>query len=263
MAWGAELMLRCEELGWSVGDVPILRDVTLAFRPNCFTGVIGPNGSGKTSLLRLLTGVTKPTTGTVWLGETDLHRLSSRQRARRVALLEQHAVTGLGLTVREVVELGRIPHRGRWPGAVHRDADVIDAALRRGHVHDLAERQWTTLSGGEQQRVQLARSLAQEPEFLFLDEPTNHLDLGHQIDFVSTVRDAAPTVIAALHDLDLAAAFCDDLVVLQHGRVLVHGPTHEVLDGPLIAKLYGIGAVVEEHPVAQRRTVTWISRKEM
>lgn len=243
---------------WTAGGHRILDSIDLDIRPGIFTGIIGPNGSGKTSLLHLLAGVTRPTAGSVMLDGCPLERMSPRARARQIALLEQHATTGLDLSVRDVVELGRIPHRSRWPGSFHHDSETVDRAMDRGRVTELADRRWATLSGGERQRVQLARALAQEPEVLLLDEPTNHLDLGHQIAFLRTVREVARTTVAALHDLDLAAAFCDDLVVVHRGRVFAHGPADEVLDADLVSEVYGVQAVVEHHPVADRRTVVWI-----
>jgi iron complex transport system ATP-binding protein len=178
-------------------------------------------------------------------------------RARRVALLEQHASTALDLTVRQVVELGRTPHRGRWPGRSDEGADQIERALRLSRVGDLVERRWQTLSGGERQRVQLARALAQEPRILMLDEPTNHLDLSHQIDFLATVRDLEVTVVAALHDLDLAAAFCDHLIVLKHGRVVDSGPVEEVMTSTMIREVYDVPTSVRHDSDAGRLTVTW------
>ncbi|MFD1858923.1 ABC transporter ATP-binding protein [Aeromicrobium camelliae] len=249
-------------VSWEAGGRTILHDVDLKIQPGVFTGVLGPNGSGKTSLLHLLAGVHRPTSGELRLGDMSLASLRSRERARRIALLEQHATTGLDLTVRDVVELGRIPHRSRWPGAVHADAACIERAMHRSRVTELADRRWATLSGGERQRVQLARALAQEPEVLLLDEPTNHLDLGHQIAFLRTVREVAPTTVAALHDLDLAAAFCDDVIVVHRGCVVAHGPVDDVLDAALVSEVYGVDAVVETHPVAGRRTVVWVQGGE-
>ena len=254
--------LTVQGVTWTAGGTTILDDIDVAFKPGLFTGIIGPNGSGKTSLLHLLAGVNQPSSGLITLDGEALASLRSRERARRVALLEQHAETGLDLTARDVVELGRIPHRSRWPGAVHDDAETIERAMRRGRVSELGHRRWATLSGGERQRVQLARALAQEPEVLLLDEPTNHLDLGHQIAFLRTLRETAPTAIAALHDLDLAAAYCDELIVMQGGRILAQGATDDVLTAELIREVYGVEAVVETHPVARRRTIVWIAGGE-
>lgn len=246
-----------EGLDWGVKDLMILHDVAAQFPAGSVTGLIGPNGSGKTSLLHVLAGLRRPSRGQVEVDGEDLQAWSGRVRARRIALLEQHASTSLDLTVRQVVELGRIPHRGRWPGRLDEGEAQIAEALRLGRVADLAERRWQTLSGGERQRVQLARALAQEPSLLMLDEPTNHLDLRHQIDFLSTVRDLGITTIAALHDLDLAAAFCDRLVVMQGGHVVAAGPVEHVLSVDLVQDVYGVRTTIARHDEADRLHVVW------
>ena len=246
-----------DAIDWGVKDLTILHEVSAEFPAGSVTGLIGPNGSGKTSLLHVVAGLRAPTRGTVTGAGEDVHGWSDRDRARRFALLEQHASTTLDLTVRQVVELGRIPHRGRWPGRRDEGLEQVAEALRLGRVDDLADRRWQTLSGGERQRVQLARALAQEPAMLMLDEPTNHLDLRHQIDFLSTVRDLGITTIAALHDLDLAAAFCDRLVVMRGGHVVAAGPVEEVLSAELVHDVYGVRTTVDRHPVADRLHVVW------
>jgi iron complex transport system ATP-binding protein len=246
-----------DDLDWGIKDLTILHDVSAQFPAGSVTGLIGPNGSGKTSLLHVLAGIRQPTRGQVQVAGEDVHAWPGRVRARRIALLEQHASTSLDLTVRQVVELGRIPHRGRWPGRLDEGRQQVDEAMRLGRVEDLTHRRWQTLSGGERQRVQLARALAQEPSLLMLDEPTNHLDLRHQIDFLSTVRDLGITTIAALHDLDLAAAFCDRLVVMNGGHVVAAGPVADVLSADLVQEVYGVRTTIDRHDAANRLHVVW------
>ena len=251
------MRVEVDGVDWGVKDATILHEVSADFPAGTVTGLIGPNGSGKTSLLHVVAGLRGPTLGTVLADGEDLHAWPDRLRARRIALLEQHASTTLDLTVRQVVDLGRIPHRGRWPGRLDEGRAEVEKALALGRVADLADRRWQTLSGGEKQRVQLARALAQEPSVLMLDEPTNHLDLRHQIDFLSTVRGLGITTIAALHDLDLAAAFCDRLVVMRGGHVVAAGPVDEVLSAELVHDVYGVRTTVDRHPVADRLHVVW------
>lgn len=251
------MSLAASGLGWSVEGRAILDEVELVLRPGVFTGLLGPNGSGKSTLLHLLAGLRRPSRGSVWLGGSELGRLSSRARARRIALVEQEAATELDLVVRDVVALGRTPHRGRW-APESEGADVIATAMETCGVAALAERQWQSLSGGERQRVHLARALAQEPEILLLDEPTNHLDLRHQLDFLGRVGALGLTVVAALHDLECAAAFCQDLVVLEEGRIVAAGPVADVLTSELIARVYGVDVTVEPHPRGgERLHVRW------
>ncbi|MGH8893502.1 MAG: ABC transporter ATP-binding protein [Actinomycetes bacterium] len=254
--------MKAESIAWGVPGRQILDDISIECGPGTVTGLLGSNGSGKTSLLHILAGLRRADSGRVRLGGDDLHRLPARDRARRIAVVEQHSTTGLDLQMRHVVELGRIPHRGRWPAGRTEGADALARAIELAEVGSLLDRRWQTLSGGERQRVQLARALAQEPEILILDEPTNHLDLGHQIDFLSTVRRLGLTVIAALHDLDLAAAFCDQLVLLQAGRVVSAGGAEAVLTPETIALVYGVETSVGRHPDSGRLHVVWHHRKQ-
>lgn len=249
-------MITIEALCWGVGSQQILHDVCLTIPADTVTGIVGPNGSGKTSLLHLMAGVQTPTAGKIFLDQENLTAVSPKQRARRIALVEQHPVTHLDLSVTEVVELGRIPHKGPWPGAKDPNPHSCSDALREAGATHLAHRRWQTLSGGERQRVHLARALAQEPEVLLLDEPTNHLDLRGQLDFLEKVSELPLTTVAVLHDLDLAVAFCEYLVVMHKGRIVCAGPTPDVLTADVVHKVFDVS--VEVRHDADRRRVTWL-----
>lgn len=247
-------MIGVERLTWGVGGHTIIDDVTHAFASDGLTAIIGPNGSGKTSLLQLMAGLRRPDSGSVCFGGEALDGMSARTRARRIAVVEQHPSTELDLSVRQVVELGRIPHVGPWPGAKDRDATAVDESMAIAEVTHLAERFWGTLSGGERQRVHLARALAQRPEVLLLDEPTNHLDLAHQLSFLETVSGLDVCTIAVLHDLDLAAAFCGEVVVLNHGKVRAAGPAEATITAELVAEVFDVRARVTRD---DRLRVNW------
>ena len=219
------------------------------------TALLGPNGAGKSTLLRAIAGVERPTSGTVVFEGDDLLGLPRRERARRVAFVEQEASTELPLTVRAVVGLGRAPFETAFGGR-DPDADaVIDDAIATAGVAAFATRELPSLSGGERQRVMLARALAQQPRLLLLDEPTNHLDVGAQLDVLAVLQRLAAegtTVVAALHDLSSAAAHADAVVVLSHGRVVAAGPTAETLTPALIREVYGIEARWMTNPLTGR-----------
>ncbi|MFC1257631.1 MULTISPECIES: ABC transporter ATP-binding protein [Streptomyces] len=222
----------------------ILDGVSLAPRPGSVTGLLGPNGSGKSTLLRLLSGVLAPASGVVTLDGRPLGDWGRRAVARRVAVVEQHADTLVELTVLDVVRLGRIPHRRAWASAGDADEDAVRTALERTGLTEHADRFWHTLSGGERQRVQIARALAQEPRELLLDEPTNHLDVQHQLELLNLIAELPVTSVVALHDLNLAAMYCDQVVVLRQGRVVAAGPPGDTLTESLIADVYGVRAEV-------------------
>ena len=219
------------------------------------TGLLGPNGAGKTTLLRLIAGLLPPEKGAVLIHETPVHELSRRTRARQIALLEQESTSTVPLTVREVVSLGRIPYRSLW--GTDPDDAAVDRALVSAQADHLAERPWFSLSGGERQRVQIARALAQEPELLLLDEPTNHLDVSAQLSLLAFVRDLGTTTVAALHDLNLAAAFCEHVLVLADGHLAAAGHPREVLTPALLRQVYGVEADVLEHPRTGRPVIAF------
>jgi iron complex transport system ATP-binding protein len=238
------MSLRAERVSWSTAGKLIVDRVSIDVQDGETVGLLGPNGSGKSSLIRLLAGVRPPSSGAVLLAGNDLAGLRRKAIARRVAVVEQHATTEVDLTVREVVALGRIPHRSAWGPDSAGDAEAVDRALERTGLTTAAGRSWHTLSGGERQRTHIARALAQEPTELLLDEPTNHLDVHHQLELLSLVRELPLTSVVALHDLNLAAMFCDRLVVMSGGRVVAGGTPAEILTSTLIAEVYRVRAVV-------------------
>lgn len=245
--------IEVRKLSWRIGTTLAVDDVSVSLPAAHLTGLIGPNGSGKTSLLNLLAAHHRPLAGTVELDQVPIGSIGRRTLARRVALVEQQADTDLDLTVQQIVELGRVPHQSGW--LTDQDHEVVDRALSRTDLQTLRRRRWHQLSGGEQQRVHVARALAQAPEILLLDEPTNHLDLhtAHQI--LTLIGELRVCTVAALHDLNLAATYCDQLIVLQRGRVVAAGRPAQVLTADLLAEVWRIAASVTPHPRTGRPLV--------
>jgi iron complex transport system ATP-binding protein len=243
-------MVILEGVSFAIDGVSILEDVSAVIPPRTVTGLLGPNGAGKSTLLRLIAGLEKPDAGTVRLDGTVVASLPRREAARRIALLEQSAAPSVDLSVLEVVLLGRIPHRSRVLGSFGGDEDrrVAEHSLAMVGADGLAERQWHTLSGGQQQRVQIARALAQQPSLLLLDEPTNHLDVSAQLSLLGQVRGLGLTSVMALHDLNLAAAYCDHILLLHRGRLVASGTPAEVLRPSTIADVYGVDCDIIAHP---------------
>ncbi|RPF22189.1 ABC transporter ATP-binding protein [Myceligenerans xiligouense] len=257
--------LAAERVSWGTDGRLILDGVDLAAPAAAVTGLLGPNGSGKSTLLRAIAGIRPPDDGGVVFDGDDLLRLGRRARARTLALVEQDAGTDLPITVHDAVLLGRIPHRSLLAGPSDADRETADRALERAGAADLAERDVATLSGGERQRVHLARALAQTPRLLLLDEPTNHLDIAAQLHTMRVLRGLAEsgvTVLAALHDLNLAAASCDQVVLIADGRVVAAGPTSQVLVPDIIGPAYGVACDVLPHPRTGRPVLAFAPAQE-
>lgn len=230
---------------------PALKGVNLAVAGGESVALIGPNGSGKSTLLKVVSGVLRPEDGTVRLDDASIGSLSVRQIARCLAMVEQERTMGFDFTVREVVAMGRIPHRGRFAGETAEDRQAIRRALELADVSELADRSIRAVSGGERQRVYLGLALAQEPDILLLDEPTTHLDLRHQVQFMSIVQErvqAGMTVLIAIHDLTLAAQAADRIALMGEGRIVVTGTPSEVLTPSNVRRVFNVEAVVGEHP---------------
>ncbi|MGI6296063.1 MAG: ABC transporter ATP-binding protein [Armatimonadota bacterium] len=238
------------------GDVEILSGVSFQLGQSEFVGMIGPNGSGKTTLLRAMSRVLAPRSGAIYLQDADIYSISAREFARRVAVVPQDTLVAFDFSVLEIVLMGRSPRLGRFSIEGQRDVAIaLDALERTGTAH-LKDRQITALSGGERQRVMIARALAQEPEVLLLDEPTSHLDISFQFEIMDLIRslnrERGMTILAVLHDLNLASQYCDRLIMMGQGRVFADGPTQSVITSDNIRSVYGAEVWVRRHPVTTR-----------
>lgn len=234
------MKLTAEKVSLSYGENQILKEVSAAVEAREFVGVIGPNGSGKSTLLKCMYRVLKPDSGCVFLGGEALLRMSYRESAKKMAVVAQHNYYNFDFSVQEVVLMGRAPHKKALERDHAEDYEIVNEALKTVGMADFRERSFSTLSGGEQQRVILARALAQQTPCLILDEPTNHLDITHQLQLMKLVRQLHVTVISAIHDLNIAASFCDRLYVLKEGRIVGSGTPKEVLTESLIREVYQV-----------------------
>ncbi|HUL70101.1 MAG TPA: ABC transporter ATP-binding protein [Gemmatimonadales bacterium] len=245
-------MLRLDDVYAGVPERLIVSAVSLEVHPGEIVGLLGPNGSGKSTLLRCVYRVLRPVRGTIELDGENVWALSQREAARRIAAVVQEPASDFDLTVWDVVSMGRSPHLGMLDRTRARDEELIAAALDRVEALHLAARRVETLSGGEKQRVLLARALAQEGRLLVLDEPTNHLDIRHQLELVQLLRALGLTALTALHDLNLAATYCDRIYVLNTGSLVAGGTPEEVLTPSLVTTVFGVGATRTRHPVTER-----------
>ena len=233
-------MIEGTGLSFSYGRGPAVDGIDVVSVPERLMGLIGPNGSGKSTLLRLLHGRLRPASGRVMVDGRDLAGMSARDIARSIAVVVQEHEPVVELSAAEMVMLGRLP-RGGLGGPAAADHAAAESALEQVGLLAQAERPLSAMSGGEQQRVMIARAMAQETEHLLLDEPTNHLDIRYQHEVLSTVRQLRRTSIVVLHDLNLAAQYCDELVLLDHGRIDARGTPDEVLRAEVLEPVYRIG----------------------
>ncbi|MGW4462532.1 ABC transporter ATP-binding protein [Micromonospora sp. NPDC004704] len=239
---GADMVAR--EVDWGARGVRILHQVALRAVPGSTVGLLGPNGSGKSSLLRLLAGLGRPDAGGVLLDGEPLVDLPRRRLARRIAVVHQQVSPDVDMSTLDVLLLGRIPHRPRLAATSATDLDLARRALADAGLAGFERRRWSGLSGGERQRVDIARALLQEPDLLLLDEPTNHLDVRHQLELLHFLAGSPMTVVVTLHDVDLAAQYCDRIVLLHEGRVAAAGTPAEVFTPERLLAVYRADAEV-------------------
>lgn len=246
-------MLSVEHVTLAYGQQVVVRDVNFQVRRGEFVAVLGPNGSGKSTLLRALCRLHRLQEGNIAFWGKSLAAVPQRELAQQLALVRQESSVSFDFTVREIVAMGRFPYLGRWQREGDVDLAVVQSYLEQTKISDLSERRMHELSGGERQRVFLAQAMTQQPELLLLDEPTNHLDINHQVEVLDLVleqnRQRELTVIAVLHDLNLAALYADRLLVLHQGGVFADGTPHDVLSADLIRQVYGCQVAVVPHPL--------------
>ncbi len=242
------MTLHVEKVTWRVEDQTILSDVAVDVAAGELVGVLGPNGSGKSSLLRCIYRALKPDAGYIALNGDNVWNLDAKEAARRTATVLQETPGEFEFVVWEMVLMGRTPHKSMFARENAEDHDLVENALTQVGMLSFADRSFATLSGGEKQRVLIARALAQQARFLILDEPTNHLDVRYQLEVLDLVRGLGVTTFTALHDLNLAATYCDRLYLMEGGEIVAAGTPAEVVQPAILRKVFGVEAEVQVHP---------------
>jgi iron complex transport system ATP-binding protein len=248
------MQVEADHLTLSYGDRPILEDVSVRIPMGKITAFIGPNGSGKSTLFRALSRLLKPASGQVLIDGASIQSMSTKEVARKLAILPQQSSAPDSITVEDLVWYGRHPYRRPLlpPSAV--DRARVDWAIEATHLDALRRHPVDALSGGQRQRAWIALALAQDTDLLLLDEPTTFLDLAHQLDVldlcVELNRDQGKTIVMVLHDLNLAAEYCDELFCVRAGRIAAHGPPAEIVTRDMIREVFGVDAEVVRHPIS-------------
>lgn len=254
--------LQAVALTVAYGKHPVVHDVDLGVRPGSITGLIGPNGSGKSTLLRAMARLIRPRSGHAAIHGQRIDQLSPRRLAQSLAVMPQHPVAPPGVTVRELVGYGRSPFNAWYKPTPPGDHELIDALIERCDLVPLADRLVHTLSGGERQRAWIAMALAQQPKVLMLDEPVSALDIGHQLEVMDLLadinREQGTTLVIVLHDLNLAARYCDELVAMLDGKIVAAGPTQQVLNPDTIRQCFNVD--VQFHEPIDGRSLCSFSR---
>ncbi|MBQ4832816.1 ABC transporter ATP-binding protein [Pseudoalteromonas sp. MMG010] len=241
-------LLTVDKLSWDINGHRILNNINLTIFSKRSVGLIGPNGAGKSSLLRCLYRFNQPTQGAIKYQNQNIWQLSAKEYAKRVAVVLQETPAQFNLTVFDVVALGLTPHKALFSISNQNDRSRIALALKKVDLTNQATQRFDSLSGGEKQRALIARAIVQQPQLLIMDEPTSHLDVKYQIQIMALAKSLGVTVLASFHDLNLASAMCDDLIVLNNGEIQCTGTPNDVLNESMLSNVFGVRTKVSTHP---------------
>lgn len=246
-----------DNLSWQVKSKVILDNLCFRIEPGEFVGLIGPNGAGKSSLLRCLYRKTIPSMGTIQFSGRPIETYSRRALARQIAVVQQESPAQFDLSVRDVISMGLTPHKSLLAFDTQEDHEQVTKAAHKVDVAQLLDQPFNSLSGGEKQRAMIARAIVQKPSVLLMDEPTNHLDVHHQIEVLELARAMKITVVVSIHDLNLAAAFCDRLLLMDRGAIVADGSSQDVLTEEILARVFAVNAQVDPHPFGNGPRITF------
>lgn len=254
------MRLLVEDLSFSYAENKIIEDICLNVAKGEFIGIIGPNGSGKSTMLKNLYRALKPDSGAAILDGEDLYQMNIKRAATIIGVVGQENFIPFDFKVEEIVAMGRNPHKKLFDGDSKFDKEIVADALQQTGMGEMAKRNYLHLSGGEKQRVLIARVLAQQTDFLLLDEPTNHLDIHYQLQMFDLVKGLGVTVLSAIHDLNIAALYCDRIYVLKDGRLFKAGTPEEILTPEMIEEVYSIKTNVIIHPITNKVSITYLPK---
>lgn len=250
--------LRVDNLDYFVGDRQILKEISLEIRDGQFVGIIGANGSGKSTLLKNIYRLYRPKCGKINIDREDILKMKPKEVAKRLAVLSQESTSEFDFKVEDVVKMGRYPYKLLFEDYSKDDINMVYEMLDKVGLKGFKDRSFNSLSGGEKQRVLIARALVQNAKFLILDEPTNHLDIGYQFQIMELIKKLKITTFAAIHDMNIAAMFCDYLIVIKKGEIIAKGKKEEILTKDMIKEIFGVDCYIGKNPITEDMHVFYL-----
>ncbi len=253
-------MLEVKNLSFSYNKKPIIENLSFSVKKGEFVGIIGPNGGGKSTILKNIYRGLVPTSGNIYIDDKDIHKMKHKDSAKKIGVVSQESDLHFDFLVEEIVAMGRSPHKGFFESDSEKDKELVNSALELLGMEKLSKRNFLSLSGGEHQRVMIARAIAQNPSLFILDEATSHLDISYQLQTFEIIKDLKQTVIAAIHDLNLASMYCDKLIAVKDGKILLEGSPEEVLTADNIFNIFNVNTYIEKSKITNKVAVTYLAK---
>ncbi len=253
-------MLEVHKLSFSYGSNPIIQDISFRVNKGEFIGIIGPNGSGKSTVLKNIYRGLTPNSGNIYIDNIDVHKMKHKDSAKKMAVVSQEIDLHFDFSVEEIVAMGRSPYKSFFEVDNDKDKEIIFEALSLLGIEKLSKRSFLSLSGGERQRVIIARAIVQQASLFILDEATSHLDISYQLQTFEALKDIGQTVVSAVHDLNLASMYCDRLIVLKDGKILLSGTPEEVLTSENIYNVFKVNTYIEKNKITNKVGITYLSK---
>lgn len=250
-------MLEIKNLSYKIKDKTILDNISIKFPERKFIGIIGANGAGKSTLLKNIYGILTPTSGDIIIDNQNIKNMNGRERAKKIAVLAQEDREQFDFKIEEIVEMGRYPYKSIFENYSKKDKEIAIDRLKEVGMEKYIGRNFKELSGGEKQRVLIARALAQDTPILILDEPTNHLDIGYQLQLLHLIKHLNKSVISALHDLNVASIFCDYIYILKDGKLVKEGTPEEVLNKEILKEIFNIECYIGKNPINNKVQISY------
>lgn len=254
------MKLKIENLNFEIDTTKILKNINLEIKKGEFVGIIGPNGCGKSTLLRNVYNILSPTNGNIFIDNTSIDDFSSKELAKKISTLTQHSGGDFDFSIIDIVLMGRYAHSSMFSSTSKKDIKIAKEALEKVGLSHFENRSFLSLSGGEQQRVMIARAIAGQNDFFILDEPTNHLDIRYQLEIMDIMKSLDITMFAAIHDMNIAATYCDQLILLEEGNIIAIGTPTEVLSKENFLNIFGVEVYLSVNPYTNKLSINYIPK---